>query len=289
LRHIMNEFPRPVIVVSAATERDAEVTLNALSIGAFDCVPKQLSDASLEIAHIRSDLVSKIHAAADSRLSRPEPLLTGKPPQPVKASRPPAPSGNAAVVAIASSTGGPRALEQILPGFPADFPLPILIVQHMPAGFIASFAQRLSSRCAINVHEANHHEIVRPGVAYLSPCGVHMRVQRQTASREVCIALDKNRGNALHFPSADLLFASVASVYGNRALGVILTGMGTDGAQGMQAIYGAGGITLGQDEATCTVYGMPRACAELGVLTSIAPLWQIPEQILQATRRRMPA
>lgn len=289
LRHIMNDFPRPVIMVSALTETDAEITLNALSIGAFDCVPKQLSDSSLEIAHIRADLVSKIHAAAAFRHPTPENPLFRKPAQPVRVSRPSTPPGNPAIVAIASSTGGPRALEEILPRFPADFPLPILVVQHMPPGFITSFARRLSSLCTIDVHEARHLEIVHPGVAYISPSAMHMRIQRRTEGGQVFILLDRIRGNALHMPSADLLFESVARVYGNCALGVILTGMGCDGAQGVQAIYRAGGITIGQDEASCTVYGMPRACADLGVLTRTLPLSQIPEQILLATRRRMPA
>lgn len=286
LHHIIHNFPRPVIMVSAVTERDADVTLNALSMGAFDCVPKQLSDSSLEIAHIRADLVAKIHAAAEARRPRPQNPPPRKPPQPAKAAGPPVPSVNPASVAIACSTGGPRALEQILPCFPAGFPLPIFIVQHMPPGFSSRFTRRLSSLCAINVHEACHQEIVRPGVAYISPSGVHMRVQRRTQGPQVFIALDPNSGNALHVPSADLLFESVALVYESRAMGVILTGMGSDGAQGIAAIHAAGGITIGQDQATCTVYGMPRACAERGVLTRILPLMKIPEEILQATRRQ---
>lgn len=289
LRHIIDEFPRPVIMVSAVTDKDAEITLRALSIGAFDCVPKQLSDSSLEIAHIREDLVAKIRAAAQSRHPGAKASIARKPPQPAKVSRRLAPSANPAIVAVAGSTGGPRALEQILPRFPADFPLPILIVQHMPLGFSTSFARRLDSLCTIEVHEASHNEVVRPAVAYIAPSGVHMRVQLRTESRQVFIVLDSNRRNAPHVPSADLLFESVALAYGNHSLGVILTGMGSDGAQGMAAIYRAGGTTIGQNQATCTVYGMPRACAELGVVTRLVPLLEIPRQILQAAQQRMPA
>jgi two-component system, chemotaxis family, protein-glutamate methylesterase/glutaminase len=289
LRHIMTDYPRPVIMVSASTEKDAAITFNALSAGAFDCVPKQMSPSSLEIAHIREDLIAKIRAASQTRRSRPSVPPTRKPPQSAKLISTPVLSVNPAIVAIATSTGGPRALEQILPRFPADFPLPILIVQHMPGSFIKTFVQRLHSLCAIDVREASHNEVVRPGVAYMGPADVHMRVQRRTGGLQVHISLDKSPRDALHVPSADVLMKSVAQVYGNRAVGVILTGMGSDGAQGMKAIYSEGGLTIGQDEATCTVYGMPHACAELGVLTRIVPLLEIPAEILQATRRRMPA
>jgi two-component system chemotaxis response regulator CheB len=289
LRHIMTDFPRPVIMVSAATDKDAEITFNALSAGAFDCVPKQMSATSLEIAHIRSDLISKIHAACQARRSRLPHSLSRKPPQPAHKTLPAFRGVNPAIVAIGTSTGGPRALEQILPRLPGNFPTPILIVQHMPASFLTSFAQRLHSLCAIEVHEAGDNEIVRPGTVYICSSGLHMRVQRGTPGSPVFISLNRNPADALHIPSADVLMESVAKVYGSRAMGVILTGMGSDGSQGMKAIHDAGGLTIGQDEATCTVYGMPRACAELGVLMRVVPLSEIPGEMLQAVRRRRPA
>jgi two-component system chemotaxis response regulator CheB len=289
LRHIMTDFPRPVIMVSAATDRDAEITFNALSAGAFDCVPKQMSSSSLEIAHIRSDLISKIHAACQARRSRLPHSLSRKPPQPADERLAGFRGGNPAVVAIGTSTGGPRALEQILPRLPGDFPIPILIVQHMPASFLTSFAQRLHSLCAIEVHEARDKEIIRSATVYVCPAGLHMRVQRGTPGSPVFISLDRNPADALHIPSADVLMESVAMAYGSRAMGVILTGMGSDGSQGMKAIHQAGGLTIGQDEATCTVYGMPRACAELGVLVRIVPLSEIPGELLHAMRHRKPA
>lgn len=287
LRHIMHRFPRPVIMVSAVTEKDAEITFNALSAGAFDYVPKQMSSTSLEITHIRGDLISKIHAASQSTGACSRKPPGRKPPRsaksPTQAFRTVAP----AIVAIATSTGGPKALEQILPCFPADFSLPILIVQHMPAGFTTTFARRLQSLCKVDVREAVHGELVRPAVAYICPAGLHMRVQ-YTGS-QVHISLSTDPADAIHVPSADILMESVASVYGNRALGVIMTGMGCDGAEGIKDIYRAGGLTLGQDENTCTVYSMPRACAERGVLTQIVPLLEIPAEILHATRQRKPA
>jgi len=189
-----------------------------------------------------------------------------------------------AVVAIGVSTGGPSALENILPRFPRNLPVPILIVQHMPSGFTGPLAARLNTLCSISVREATQSQRIQPGVAYIAPAGAHMRVVRSLADEKPRIVLDSRRGNALHIPSIDELMKSVAGVYGNRAVGVIMTGMGSDGAAGIAAIYHQGGLTIGQNEATCTVYGMPRACAELGILTRIASLPYIPTVIIGALR-----
>lgn len=290
LRCIMQRFPRPVIMVSAVTDKDAEITFNALSAGAFDYVPKQLSQASLDIGHIRSDLIAKIRAAAAARRQRAAWASTRKPAQSVGLKAAAVVSAVApAVVAIGVSTGGPKALQEILPRFPRDFPVPILIVQHMPAGFTGPYAQRLDALCAIAVREASARELIQPATAYIAPAGLHMRVERRLSDSRAIIALDPQPDDVLHIPSVDVLMKSVAAFYGTNALGVIMTGMGSDGAEGMKAIYSVGGLTIGQDEASCTVYGMPRACAELGILARIVPLNDIPAQILQATRRRMPA
>lgn len=289
LRRIMSHFPRPVIMVSASTEREAETTFAALSAGAFDYVPKQLSSTSLEIIHIRQDLIAKIRAAAQSRQTR-NPRPDRKPPRSVFPSNPYSASEVPAIVAIGVSTGGPRALEQILPRFPADLPVPILIVQHMPVGFTRSLAQRLSQISSIKICEATHHELIHPGVAYIAPAGLHMRVLSRLSDRKAIITLDRRPADAEHMPSVDVLMMSVAQIFKRRAIGVIMTGMGCDGAEGMTAIFHQGGLTIGQDEASCAVYGMPRACAERGVLTRVVPLSDIPTQIVQAvTRRRRPA
>lgn len=288
LRQIMTRSPRPVIMVSAVNEKDAKNTFNALAAGAFDYVPKQLSAKSLDIFHIKADLLTKIRAAAQSRHSHSANLLAKKPPQ----SQPDArqdPSFTApAIVAIGTSTGGPKALQEILPLFPGDLPIPILIVQHMPAGFTAPFAQRLNSLCSLTVREASNRETIQPGVVYIAPAGLHMSVERLSDSRTI-LRLGTHPENSLHTPSVNVLMNSVAAVFGNLALGVILTGMGSDGAEGMSAIHRRGGLTIGQDEATSTVYGMPRVCAELGVLTRIVPLPLIPTHILHATRSRKQA
>lgn len=286
LRCIMQQFPRPVIMVSAVTEKDAETTLEALSAGAFDYVPKQMSQSSLEIAHIRNELISKIRAAAQSRRNAFSPVQTRKPPQSARLKTGELMSAAPAVVAIGVSTGGPKALEQILPVFPSDFSVPILIVQHMPVGFTATFAQRLNSLCKIIVKEAAQGELIRPGTAYIAPAGVHMRVVPRLSDSKPVIGLDKYPADAMHVPSVDVLMNSVAQMFKNRSLGVIMTGMGSDGTAGMTAIFRKGGLTFGQDEASCAVYGMPRVCAQLGVLTHVVSLLDIPAYIIRATHRR---
>jgi two-component system chemotaxis response regulator CheB len=173
----------------------------------------------------------------------------------------------------------------MLPLFPRDLPVPILIVQHMPPGFTAPFAQRLNKLCSVEVREASHHEPVRSGVVYIARAGIHMIVERPSDSRPV-IALTPAPANHLHVPSIDVMMESVATVFGSLAMGIIMTGMGSDGALGIKSIHRRGGITLGQDEASCVVYGMPRACAEMGVLQRVVSLSQIPQQILRAARYR---
>ncbi len=289
LRCIMIQFPRPVIMVSAATEKDADHTFQALAAGAFDYVPKQLSPTSLDIFHIRDDLVAKIRAAAQSSNLPSSVRPTRKPPRscPVKTADKVFPS-TPAIIAIGTSTGGPKALTEILPLFPRGLSVPILIVQHMPLGFTAPFAHRLNTLCSLTVREASHGERIQPGVVYIAPAGRHMSVVRLSHSRAV-LRLCAHPDDRLHVPSIDVLMDSVAEAYGHLALGVIMTGMGCDGAEGMAAIHRLGGLTIGQDEATCAVYSMPRACSESNVLTRVVPLSQIPAQILQATRYRTPA
>ncbi len=284
LRLIMQQFPRPVIMVSTVTEKDAATTFAALSAGAFDYVPKQLSATSLEISHIRADLIAKIRAAAQSRARRAAPQR--KPPQSAASAHFAPVTVAPAVVAIGVSTGGPKALEEIMPRFPNDFPVPMLIVQHMPNGFTAPFAQRLNSISSMTVREAVAREPLQPGIAYIAPAGRHMRVAPRLTDSQPIISLDFEPEHLLHRPSVDVLLTSVAEFYGHLAMGVIMTGMGNDGVEGMTAIHRQGGLTIGQDEATSVVYGMPRACAELGILSRVVPLLDIPAQILHATRNR---
>ena len=273
-----------VILLTAFANVPDAVT--AMKGGACDYVPKQLSSTSLDILHIRDGLIAKIKAAAESRHAKDQFNLLRKPPRAEVPERTPAaPASAATIVALGISTGGPKALQEMLPHFPVDLLVPILIVQHMPAGFTAPFAQRLNNLCAIAVCEESHGEVVRPGVVYFAPAGLHMTVDRPTNSRTVICLTDKPE-DQLHVPSADVLMQSVASAFHSEAVGVIMTGMGSDGAQGMNAIHREGGFTLGQDEASCAVYGMPRVCAEMGILDKVVPAARIPHEILQAVRYR---
>ena len=285
LRRLMARAPRPVIMVSSSTLEEAEVTFRALGAGAFDYVPKHLSSTTLDVNHIRHDLIAKIKAAAQSTTSRRDFSRTIKPPYKADAAEPESSADAVSVVAIGSSTGGPKALQQILPLLPADFPVPIVIVQHMPAGYLVPFAHRLDTLCAVSVKQAIEGEKLEPGTIYMAPAGIHMKIHVSPGS-PASVCLTRHPDNCLHIPSIDVLMESVAVGFGKAAMGIILSGMGSDGLLGMTAIYRHGGTTIGQNEDTCTVYGMPRACAEAGVLKRILPLTHIPEQLLQATQYR---
>jgi two-component system chemotaxis response regulator CheB len=280
LREIMKRFPRPVIMVSSLTSHGADATLNALEAGAFDYLPKQLSSTSLDIVHIREDLIRKIKAAAQSRHFREErfPPRKAQLTTTVSWSRHSVPS----IVAMGVSTGGPKALSEILPSLPANLPVPILIVQHMPFGFTGPLAKRLNQLSAVFISEAVHGEAIRPGAVYIAPAGSHLTLERTAGGTVICLA--QTPEGQEHIPSIDVMMQSVASLFGSRAMGIIMTGMGSDGAQGMNAIRQKGGLTVGQDKKSCAVYGMPRVCAEMGILDRIVPLSQIPEEILQATQ-----
>lgn len=282
LKRIMQELPRPVIMVSSLTQEGANTTLEALALGAFDCVPKQLSYVSLDIVKIREDLIAKIKAAVDFRRRRPSSRVTPAPQQ----------SGNKAlytlppaIVAIGTSTGGPRALQLILPMLPADLPVGVVIVQHMPPGFTGPFANRLNSLCKISVREAKRGDLVERGIVLIAPAGQQLSVARRSGSQGV-VQLASQPDNTPHMPSVDVMMTSVAESFGSQAMGIIMTGMGTDGCRGMKAIADKSGLTVGQDEASCTVYGMPKSCAESGSLQAVVSLHDIPAQILQAVRYR---
>ncbi len=282
LKRIMKDYPRPVIMVSSLTQEGAETTLEALSIGAFDYVPKQSSFVSLDIVKIRDDLIAKIRAAAESGRRRRPVAKAGKLSTTVPAAQMSAIShAPVSIVALGTSTGGPKALQEILPMLPEDLSVGVVIVQHMPKGFTGPFARRLDSLSKVNVREAEQQQLVEAGTVYIAPAGQHMTIHRATPSK-TCIRLSNTPEKTLHMPSVDVMMLSVAEEFRGNCMGVIMTGMGADGAQGMQAIHHHGGLTVGQDEASCTVYGMPRSCAEMGILSRVVPLHEIPGQIMQA-------
>lgn len=288
LRYLRSKKPSlPVLVLTQRTR--VEDRVQCLDTGADDYIPKHLAPGSLDIEHIRQDLLVKIRAAAESRKSHSVDVLCRKPPRfSLLKTSDTVPASAPAIVVVGTSTGGPKALQEMLPLFPRDLSVPILIVQHLPPGFTGAFAQRMNSLCSLTVREATQGERIQAGVVYIAPAGVHMTVLRPSDSQAV-IWLDTHPEDCSYIPSVDVLMKSVAETFGNGALGVIMTGMGSDGAEGIKAIHRAGGVTIGQDEASCTVFSMPRACADLGVLSCVVPLLEIPAQILHATHYRKSA
>ncbi|HEX7120160.1 MAG TPA: chemotaxis-specific protein-glutamate methyltransferase CheB [Longimicrobiales bacterium] len=259
LGYIMSEVPRPVIILSAHAG-DAEATMQALDFGAVDFVPKPDGthvDAA-ELLQVR--LLQALRAATLARLSNlPLRLPDRRPRRRRAAGRPKATGAPAAAVAIAASSGGPRALAELIPRLPAGLPAAVLVVQHMPPGFTRSLAARIDAASALPVSEAQAGEPIRSGRVYLAPGGFHMRVRR--ADEDFVLGLDDDRPVWGVRPAADPLFRSVASHFGPHSVGVVLTGMGRDGAEGLRVIRDVGGATLAQDAESAVIYGMPRAAA----------------------------
>lgn len=282
LRQIMAVAPRPVIVVSSLSQEGAEATLEAFDLGAFDCMAKQSSRVTLNIVELRDELVSKIRAAAVARATYRARPTAPLPVEPAVTILPH--SFEPSLVTIGSSTGGPKALQKVISEFPADLQVPVLVVQHMPVGFTGPFAKRLDSLSKVSVQEAVDGEVAEAGQVLIAPAGLHMTVFHSTFSK-FSVRLAKTPVDTLHRPSVDVLMLSAAEAAGNAAMGVILTGMGSDGANGMKAIFDRGGFTLGQDAPSCAVYGMPRACAERGVLRRVAPLDRIGPEIVASVKR----
>jgi len=186
----------------------------------------------------------------------------------------------AEVVAIGASTGGPAALQEIIPRLPAGFPGAVLVVQHIPKGFSRSLAERLAARSTLPVHEAKDGESIEPGVVLVAPAGIHTKVRRRGSV--VRVHLDEEPRSSLHRPSVDVLMASVARAYGPRSLGVVLTGMGSDGTEGLGAIKDAGGRTLAESEESCVIYGMPKAAMQAGVVGRAVALSRMADEIRSA-------
>lgn len=295
LRRLMRLRPMPVIMISSLTERGSQVTLQALEIGAVDFVPKPKVDLGSGLAAYADEICEKIRAAVGARLRISTSSVSsavGRPSSSARSSAVPS-SGVGGigpvnsrlaqdkVIFIGASTGGTEAIKDVLMGLPQDCP-PILMVQHMPEAFTPSFAKRLDTCCQMHVKEAEDGERVRPGVAYLAPGHSHLFI-RKAGGGFVC-NLSQDEPVNRHRPSVDVLFQSAAEELGRRALGVILTGMGKDGARGMLAMRQAGAWTVGQDQASCVVYGMPREAAAVGAVEEVASLQDIPARILGRLR-----
>ena len=291
LKRIMAECPLPVLMVSSLTQEGAQATLDALSLGALDFIPKESGFASMSILQIQQDLQEKVRRLATSpRYHKPTSPAPPSPHLPPPAGMPVrsqatvkvtpvsglalSASPQAELLLIGSSTGGPKALQDILPTLPANLPVPCLIVQHMPSTFTKPFADRLDGLCQVHVKEAEQGEPLKAGTVYIAPGGIHMTYSAR--GPKGCVDLNSEPVSSLHRPSVDVLFLSVAELFHGQVLAGILTGMGADGAKGMEQLKRKGAHTLAEAEASCVVYGMPRAAVERGCVDLVAPLADIP-------------
>ncbi|QDX80581.1 chemotaxis response regulator protein-glutamate methylesterase [Denitratisoma sp. DHT3] len=290
LKKIMAEHPTPVVICSTLTEKGAQTTIEAMAAGAVTIITKPKMGLKQFLTDSSADMVAAIKAAAQANVRRlgtvrnapgsapPPPKLTADAVLAARAASSTAMSQTTdRVIAIGTSTGGTQALEAVLTRLPAVCP-GIVIVQHMPEKFTAMFAQRLDSLCKIEVREARNGDRVIPGRALIAPGGRHMMLKRSGAQYQVEVA-DGPLVNR-HKPSVDVLFRSTAQVAGKNALGIIMTGMGDDGARGLKEMHDAGAPTIAEDESTCVVFGMPKEAIKAGAVDKVVPLHRIPDEII---------
>jgi len=270
LKQIMKRKPKPVIMLSALTKEGAIYTLKALEYGAVDYISKPSGNISLDLHTIKDEIISKIKMAASANLSKLKIKSINIEPCELADN----------VVAMGASTGGPQALTYILASLPQSIP-PILIVQHMPEGFTRLFAERLDRLCKFRVKEAEEGDYISKELALIAPGGFHM-----TVSKTGRIILDRTPPIHGVRPAVDPTMTSVARSYRSRAIGVLLTGMGRDGAYGMRKIKEHGGVTIAQDEKTSVVFGMPKAAIDEGCVDVVLPLHKIPIEIMRRCRRK---
>ena len=277
LEKLMRLYPLPVVMVSSLTKGGASATLRALSLGAVDFVTKPQKGVRDAIGSLSDEICTKVRAAAMAHV-RPAHTMAPIPVALRSSSRDTKAVSNEIIVAIGASAGGIQAITEVLTRLPAQTP-GIVIVQHMPANFTASFAERLNTQCAMEVREARDGDHVKPGLALLAPGGFHMALQRNHQGYLVHV-YEGDKVN-LHRPSVDVLFDSVARCAGPKALGIILTGMGSDGARGLGAMKKAGAYTIAQDEKSCVVFGMPDQAIRQGAACAVRPLEQMASGIMQ--------
>jgi two-component system chemotaxis response regulator CheB len=275
LKEIMRLHQLPVIVVSSHSTEGASVTLKALSLGAFDFVAKPV-DVMEHMADIAQELIAKIKAAGQGPRVMIKPIA-GVARAGAKAAADPK-EVPTRIVAVGVSTGGPQALQYLLPQLPASFPASVLVVQHMPEGFTNMFARRLDEICAIRVKEAQTGDALLAGRALISPGNRHLKVKRLPLG-DMAVLTDEPQING-HRPSVDALFQSVAEQFGARSLALLMTGMGHDGAEGMGAVKRAGGITVAQSEDSCVVFGMPKAAIDRGYAARVVSLEALANTLL---------
>lgn len=284
LRRLMQENPLPVVMLSSLTTQQAPATIEALALGAVDVVAKPGGAISLNIDEVAEELISKVRVAATARVrpledARPRraPSVRSTSPHPARTKR----QLTRQLVIVGSSTGGPKALVELVSSLPGDFGAPVVIVQHMPAGFTASLAARLDKNSSLDVAEAKEGVFPKAGEVWVAPGGFHLRFDKRGRMK-----FDSSEPHLGVRPAVDLTMESAVDVWGSGVIGVVLTGMGMDGARGARRIKQAGGIVFAQDEASCVVFGMPRAVIEMGQADQVVPLSEMAELLEQTVRRR---
>lgn len=287
LEKIMKDCPTSVIMVSSLTTEGADSTIKALELGAVDFIPKEMSFVSVNIVKIKEDLIRKVKALVKQRflrkrLSRIQGVKGRTPAKQTKATgKTSFPRMNYKAIALGISTGGPLSLQKVVPNLDKDLKIPIFIVQHMPPKFTKSLAERLNNLSKISVKEAEDGEIVQGGMAYIAPGGFHMTI-RKSLKGEYSIRINPEPASTLHRPSVDIMMDSVIDIYGKNTMGVIMTGMGRDGLEGIKKLKNLGGYAMAQDEESCVVYGMPRAIVDADLADVISPLDNIAKVINEA-------
>ena len=270
VREQMQRRPVPIIIMSIANET-AEAALTALDAGAIDFVQKPTALASEKIFEVSTELIEKVKAAGNIALNRLPSTLSPVADVITETAAKVTGSHSVDLVVIGISTGGPQALKRLIPQFPETFPVPILMVMHMPIGYTEMYAAKLNELCRLEVREAAEGDEIKPGRVFLAPAGRHLLVQKGSNGKAVT-HLDARPLNTLHRPAVDVLFQSAAEVYGNRVLGVVMTGMGSDGKQGAAWIKSQGGLVFTEAESSCVVYGMPSVVMEAGLSDRSIPL-----------------
>lgn len=283
LRQIMAKAPTRVIMVSTLTNEGAKSTFEALDAGAIDYIPKNVTDSVDAQKVFREELVRKVLDAVASRFVRStvlpveRPLAMARPVHRAAVGRLAGKKIN--YVGIGASTGGPVALQEVLSRIPVNFPYGIIVGIHMPKAFTGPYADRLNAKCSLTIREAVDGDILKPGLALVAPGGMHTTLVRQGGGVMVKVVPTSAYPQYVYIPSVDLMISTMAEATNGSMLGVILTGMGNDGFKGMQLLKAKGGVTIAQDEATSTIYGMPKACVEGGVADEVLPLGQIGYEI----------
>jgi two-component system chemotaxis response regulator CheB len=271
----MSRRPVPIVIVSIAAE-SSERVLSGLDAGALDFVQKPTALATERVFDVAEELVAKVIAAAAAPVGRLRDIPLAGP-----QSMPTLLRNRFSVIVVGVSTGGPQALRSLIPRLPADFPVPIVVVLHMPVGYTEAYAKRLNEASALKVIEAREGDEIKPGLVLVAPAGRHLTFHRDETGK-VVTRLDIRPLDVSHRPSVDVLFQSAAEVYGDRVLGVVMTGMGDDGREGAAWIKASGGAVMTESEETCVVYGMPRSVAEAGLSDRSVPLTGMARAILEA-------